>query len=460
MGDWVQMGMKKPSSLKIAFWRFLFMQLVGLFGAVAIPFLLVTVSTTLGLTTYGDYSEIRANELAPILAATPDLSDVQIPMGIEYALLDKNYQLIETTLDENELEQAMRYATTGASDQNLQKRYLLVTRENEYIVLQYYIGAQYTNEWMNEHLPSPDILLIVLIAAGGLFVCLLLTTRFAKKLRLQLVPLFEATSEVAKQNLDFEVGHSNIKEFEDVLISFSHMKESLKASLEQQWKAEQMQKEQITALAHDLKTPLTVIQGNADLISETELDEEQRLYAEYIGCSSEQMQLYIRTLIDISRAATGYQLNIEDIDLPAYIKQLREQIDALCQTKKIGLQMEIENLPAVLSADKLLLERAIMNVVNNALDYSPQDSSISISMIGNKGSLEISVTDAGPGFSQEDLMHAEEQFYMADHSRSSDLHFGMGLFITKSIIRQHGGQLILSNSKKTGGARVTISISY
>ena len=452
------MGMKKPSSLKIAFWRFLFMQLVGLFGAVAIPFLLVTVSTTLGLTTYGDYSEIRANELAPILAATPDLSDVQIPMGIEYALLDKNYQLIETTLDENELEQAMRYATTGASDQNLQKRYLLVTRENEYIVLQYYIGAQYTNEWMNEHLPSPDILLIVLIAAGGLFVCLLLTTRFAKKLRLQLVPLFEATSEVAKQNLDFEVGHSNIKEFEDVLISFSHMKESLKASLEQQWKAEQMQKEQIAALAHDLKTPLTVIQGNADLISVTELDEEQRLYAEYIGCSSEQMQLYIRTLIDISRAATGYQLNIEDIDLPAYIKQLREQIDALCQTKKIGLQMEIENLPAVLSADKLLLERAIMNVVNNALDYSQQDSSISISITGGKGNLQILVTDAGPGFSQEDLLHAEEQFYMADHSRSSNLHFGMGLFITKSIVQQHGGQLILSNSEKTGGAQVTMKI--
>ena len=452
------MGMKKPSSLKTAFWRFLFMLLGGLFGAVAVPFLLVTVSTTLGLTTYGDYSEIRANELAPILAATPDLSDVQIPMGIEYALLDKNYQLIETTLDENELEQAMRYATTGASDQNLQKRYLLVTRENEYVVLQYYIGAQYTNEWMNEHLPSPDILLIVLIAAGGIFVCLLLTTRFAKKLRLQLVPLFEATSEVAKQNLDFEVGHSNIKEFEDVLISFSHMKESLKASLEQQWKAEQMQKEQIAALAHDLKTPLTVIQGNADLISETELDEEQRLYAEYISSSSEQMQLYIRTLIDISRAATGYQLHMEDIDLPAYIKQLREQIDALCQTKKIGLQVEIEHLPAVLSADKLLLERAIMNVVNNALDYSPQDSSISISMMGDNGSLKISVTDAGPGFSQEDLLHAEEQFYMADRSRSSNLHFGMGLFITKSIVRQHGGQLILSNSEKTGGAQVTILI--
>ena len=106
---------------------------------------------------------------------------------------------------------------------------------------------------MNEHVPSPDILLMILIAAGGIFVCLFLTTRFAKRLRLQLDPLYEATSEVAKQNLDFEVGHSNIKEFEDVLLSFSRMKESLKASLEQQWEAEHMQKEQIAALAHDLK---------------------------------------------------------------------------------------------------------------------------------------------------------------------------------------------------------------
>lgn len=452
------MGIKKPASLKTAFWHFLLILLGGLLGAVAIPLLLLNISTTLGLATYGNYSEIKANELAPILAATPDLSDVEIPMGIEYALLDKNYQLMETTLDENELEQAMRYATTGASDQNLQKKYLLVTRENEYVVLQYYIGAQYTNEWMNEHLPSPDILMIVLIAAGGVLVCLFLTTGFAKKLQGQLVPLFEATSEVAKQNLDFQVGHSNIKEFEDVLTSFSHMKESLKISLEQQWKAEQIQKEQIAALAHDLKTPLTVIQGNADLISETDLDEEQRLYADYISSSSEQMQLYIRTLIEISRAATGYQLHMEEIDLSAYVEQLQGQIDALCQTKKIGLQMEIEHLPAVLSADKLLLERAILNVVNNALEYSPQDSLISISIMGTNGGLQISVTDAGPGFSQEDLLHAEEQFYMADHSRSSALHFGMGLFITKSIVRQHGGQLILSNSEKTGGAQVTLEI--
>ena len=96
----------------------------------------------------------------------------------------------------------------------------------------------------------------------------------------------------------------------------------------------------------------------------------------------------------------------------AYVEQLQGQIDALCQTKKIGLQMELEHLPDVLSADKLLLERAIMNVINNALDYSPQGSFIHISIIGGKQHLQIAVTDTGPGFSQEDLLHAAGQWIL------------------------------------------------
>ena len=108
------------------------------------------------------------------------------------------------------------------------------------------------------------------------------------------------------------MGHSKIREFEDALCSFSNMKDNLKISLEKQWHAEQLQREQIAALAHDLKTPLTVIQGNIDLINETELDDEQRLYADYITESSSQISIYIKTLIDISRTVAGYQLHLEE----------------------------------------------------------------------------------------------------------------------------------------------------
>ena len=452
------MGIKKKTSLKESFWKFLFMLLIGLIGAVVIPFSLILAGTSTGLITYADYSERSAKNLAPVIAATPDLTDVQLPMGCKYLVLDKNYQVTETTLEGDDLDRAMEYAISGKINTNLNKQYLLVTRENEYVVLQYYIGSQFTNEWLYEHFPSPEILLYILIAINCIAVCVILTAKFAKNMRAQLSPLFEATRQVAGQNLDFEVGHSKIKEFEDVLCSFANMKDNLKISLEKQWHAEQLQREQIAALAHDLKTPLTVIQGNIDLISETELDAEQKLYAGYITESSEQMQSYIKILIDISRAAVGYQLRKEKVDFREYIRKLNVQIGSLCKIKGIHLQENILSVPQSLEIDGMLLERAIMNIVNNALDYSPQGGTIYVEVCNLGSNTQISIADEGNGFSKEALKHAHERFFMDDQSRGSKMHFSMGLYIAESIVKQHGGNLILENSKQTHGANVIIKI--
>ena len=452
--------MKKTTSLKASFWKFLCMLLIGLIGAVAIPFSLILAGTSTGLITYADYSERCTKDLAPVIAATPDLADVQLPMSCEYLVLDKNYQVTETTLEGDDLDRVMEYAISGKINSNLNKQYLFVTRKNEYVVLQYYIGSQFTNEWLYEHFPSPEILLYIFIAINCIAVCVILTAKFAKNMRTQLSPLFEATRQVAEQNLDFEVGHSKIKEFEDVLCSFANMKDNLKISLEKQWNAEQLQREQIAALAHDLKTPLTVIQGNIDLINETELDDEQRLYAGYITESSEQIGIYIKALIDISRTIAGYQLHLEKFDIADYMGQIKAQASSLCLTKGICLQLETGANLGTLKADKLLLERAIMNVISNALDYSPPQGTIYVTTQKVDHFLHISITDEGTGFTSEAIHHAQEQFFMGDKSRTSNMHFGMGLYITNSIIKQHGGQLVLSNSKKTGGAQVIIKIPY
>ncbi len=97
---------------------------------------------------------------------------------------------------------------------------------------------------------------------------------------------------------------------------------------------------------------------------------EQRLYAGYVVESSGQMQSYIQTLIDISRAAVGYQLHIESIDLPAFMQHLFGYMESLCRTKEIRLQMNTVSLPQMLKFDRVLIERAIMNVISNGLDYS------------------------------------------------------------------------------------------
>ena len=454
------MGVKKTTSLKAFFWKFLCMLLIGLTGSVVIPFSLVLVGTSAGLITYADYSERSTKNLVPVIAATPDITDVQFPLGCKYLLLDKSYHVVDTTLEGSDLDRAMEYAISGKINENINKQYLLVTRENEYVVLQYYIGTQFMNEWLYHHFPSPDILLYVLIGINCVAVCVILTAKFAKNMRTQLSPLFDATEQVAEQNLDFEVGHSKIKEFEDVLCSFSSMKDNLKSSLEKQWGAEQLRREQIAALAHDLKTPLTVIQGNIDLISETELDDEQRLYAGYITESSEQIGTYIKTLIDISRAADGYQLDLVEIDIMDYMGQIEVRANSLCLTKEIDLHMANGIGLGTFIVDKLLLDRAIMNVIENALEYSPPKGTIYVDVQKHDGFLQISIMDEGSGFTAEALHHAQEQFFMGNKSRTSNMHFGMGLYITSSIVKQHNGQLILKNSDQTKGGQVMIKIPY
>lgn len=452
------MGIKKATSLRMIFLRFLLMLLIGLLGATTLPFMIMVFSTTIGITTYGNYSEIRANELAPVISATPDLTEIEIPMGIEYVLLDKNYQVVKTTMDDEELKQALIYATTGISDESIQKRYLLVTRENEYVVLQYYIGSQFTNEWMNRFLLSPDVLLYILIGVNCILVLVALTSRLSKMIRIQLSPLFEATEKISQQNLDFKVDHSKIKEFDELLASFSDMKTNLKNSIEKQWKTELAQKEQIAALAHDLKTPLTVIQGNADLMNETVLDKEQKIYVDYIIESSAQIQIYIKTLIDISRAAMGYDLKKEKVDTSKYIMHIRNQVESLCKTKKHVLEWSDSITLNNIQIDRMQLERAIMNIVNNAIEHSEEGKKIYSDFSTKENNAIFSITDEGNGFSNEALQHAQECFFMDDTSRTSRMHFGMGLYIASSIVKQHGGNLILRNSMKTKGAQVIITI--
>ena len=452
------MEVKKKPTLKILFRQFAIFLIVVLAAAIIVPFALESLAVNAGLATRANQSELQVKEIIPTLTIAPDITKVVIPQGCGYLILDKNFNELYSNMDDDEKEIALLYAKGEYIEYATGRQFALVIRDNEYCILRYFVGSQFTVSWLPEYFPSPDTLTFVLMAVNAVLVIIVLTARFAKNLRLQLGPLFQATSEVAKQNLDFEMGHSKIREFEDVLLSFADMKDKLKSSLAQQWKAEQTQKEQIAALAHDLKTPLTVIQGNADLIAETELDAKQRLYTGYIVESSDQMQAYIKTLIDISRAAVGYQLHIENIDLPAFMQHLFGYIESLCRTKGIRLQMNTVSLPRTLKFDKILIERAIMNVISNGLDYSPQGGMLYVDIKSKDSFVEISVTDEGAGFSKEALHHAQERFFMDDQSRNSKLHFGMVLYITNSIMEQHNGQLVLENSKDTGGAKVILKI--
>ena len=302
------MGAVKKTTLTKIFRRFLICLLGGLCLSFLIPFSALLAASGRGLITLADNSERQTQALVPILTAAPDVSKVQIPVGIKFLRLDKNYEYIDSNMSDEEKEKALEFARTGLMDTEGGTQFIFVTREEEYIVLQYHIGSQYLNTRLNQFLPPPETLMISVSIISSLSVCVYLTVHFSRKIKRELRTILEATKEIENQNLDFEIQHSRILEFENVIQSFDHMRNSLKKSLEQQWRSEMAQRDQIAALAHDLKTPLTVVQGNIDLLDETKLDQEQKKYAEYAMDGAEQMKEYIRLLIDMSRASAGYQI--------------------------------------------------------------------------------------------------------------------------------------------------------
>ena len=100
--------------------------------------------------------------------------------------------------------------------------------------------------------------------------------------------------------------------------------------------------------------------------------------------------------------------------------------------------------------------RAVMNIIKNAAEHTPEGGTIHISIEEQSGELTFTVEDTGSGFTKEALLHGTEQFFMDDTSRSGGVHYGIGLFSAKSVAEKHGGRILLTNSKKTGGAKVDI----
>lgn len=153
------------------------------------------------------------------------------------------------------------------------------------------MAAQFSNALLRKLFPVADWVLIGTILIEMLILMLAISYWFGKYVEKKIDKLLIATQKIEQQNLDFTVGRSGIFEIDRVLNGFEHMKQALKQSLAEQWKTEKMRKDQVAALAHDLKTPLTIVRGNVELLYDTELSDEQRECANYIKNSAVQMHI-------------------------------------------------------------------------------------------------------------------------------------------------------------------------
>ncbi|MHB1413843.1 MAG: sensor histidine kinase [Chloroflexota bacterium] len=215
--------------------------------------------------------------------------------------------------------------------------------------------------------------------------------------------------------------------------------ESLQAEVVERKRAEQFKEQYISLVSHDLRAPLTVVLGQAQMLRRVKDKPDAVLRTgEAIQASGQRMNAMIQDLIDSARLEAGQmQLDKTPVDVLAFAEDLRERMATALDGDRIAIDIPEEVLPPVL-ADPNRLERIFANLLSNALKYSQDMVTVKMAVSGDE--LVVSVIDRGSGIAQADLAHLFDRFYRASGTRKVE-GLGLGLYITKMLVEAHGGRL-------------------
>ncbi len=331
----------------------------------------------------------------------------------------------------------------------MQYQYTVRMADDAFCLLQYDYAVPYAAPALRERLPDFQICYIALLAILMLAWLAVNTHRTVHTFTAETARIEDATRKITAQHPEaVDMHHSRIREFSVALQALQTMGKQLTDSLQRQWQLEQQRTEQVAALAHDLKTPLTIIQGNAELLAEDasapELDAILR--------AGERAQQYLSALRSTGAVASSRQL----IDSHVLVAALADTANALCRPAKLSFILQ-EEWQGKLLCNASELSRSLENMLDNAVRYTPAGGTIIMDVHQAGEMLAFSICDTGPGFTQEAL-HKAGQFLYTDDARPCNGHQGLGLYLARSVAQAHGGKLILCNNPNTHGARAELRL--
>lgn len=297
-----------------------------------------------------------------------------------------------------------------------------------------------------------------------IYICIALLVIVSLNIRQLLLKIHKEMNIVYHQSMWLEstdlTESLTITEFLETNQKINRMQQQIEGMLEKERKQKEALAFKVSAASHDLKTPLTVIQGNSELLSQSAIEGKYFPYIQDIHIASNRMIEYINRLLLYSKTFYENENEWNEYSLQDVIESIDQEIHYLLKNKSIVTFQYDEqidkNATVYLHLNYVL--RAVMNMMQNALEYSLADKkAIKVDLHYTHQHLVISVWNNGAHLTEETLQHADSLFYRKDKNRNlNDAHFGIGLAFVKRVSELHHGTLEIKN--EDDGVKVTISI--
>ena len=292
---------------------------------------------------------------------------------------------------------------------------------------------------------------------------LILNLENIEKSRLEDIPitpilnLYETASKKKKADKEFEIDIGNGKT-RWVLGSINQSKSTKEFILvvhdiTQLRKLDSMRRDFISNVSHELRTPVSVIRANSETLLNGALDnkEDAKMFSTAILHNAQRLSEMVSDLIDLSRIEYGeLKLNFEKINLNQSILKVLDSLSGLAAKKNISFSFN-ENLDVFVRADSKALERILINLIDNAIKYSPSNSSVEILFKNSEKNIEVNIIDKGQGIDIADKDLIFGRFFRTAQARASDATgSGLGLAIVKNLVHSLSGDVGLKNSSING----------
>ena len=240
--------------------------------------------------------------------------------------------------------------------------------------------------------------------------------------------------------------------------AFSYRFLVVRRRLESSEQTSQRYQQAFRFVAHEMRTPLTAIQGSGELLTRYNLPEEKRRQlAGMIQSESRRLAGMITTFLDVEKLSAGQmELRREEIPLDTLISTVVERARPLADRKQIALRAT-SAAGLTLSGDRELLEYALYNLVTNAIKYSPPDKEVHVAATLRHDTVTLTVRDQGIGMDEDDLKHLFTRFFRSQRAvATGETGTGIGLAIVDQIVTQHGGRIEVVSRPGEGSAFTVI----
>ena len=305
---------------------------------------------------------------------------------------------------------------------------------------EYYIYVQKDTSGQKSAIANSAILILGCVFLTGSIVFLVIADIIVKPL----TRLTNAIKELSNGNYNVRVDNVGQDEISKLNQGFNQMARQLA-------KQDETRQKFISDISHEFQTPLTSIQGFANILKEEDLPKEQRVkYANIILYNSKRLSSLAKNMLQLTL------LDREEIELELTNYSLVEQMNRVISTqenqameKNIEIVFEMPKKEIFIEGDEQRLEQVWTNIISNAIKYTNEGGLITITMKKNSKDIEISIEDTGIGMSKEVVSHIFERFYREDKARNVEGN-GLGLAIVKSIVDLHHGKIDILSQVDVG----------